>query len=392
MHSMSIQRETKNSRAEIPPGTLYMLVLKTLAREPQHGYAIAQQIKRMSDDVLQVEEGSLYPALQRLLKDGLVTAEWGVSSTNRRVRVYTAHPGEHFGEADVGCLHPGAALKRVESPRVAVEGSLQSDRSAQAWRGGDERPERLDRGVRECECRLHGCRTARRKGEGPLELPTEHPGADSVEAKEVVGEATPDHHLPCLHRAGGQVGNRDLSRHLQGVEATADLALGACHSLHWPGGTRSPSERGEIEITLQAEENLRRAEGGTHLAAETDVASLPLAGEFVNNDVIRPNASRAANLFHDLLAAGRSERHPAGAYRKADFLLREARSALQVPDLEFAMSAGLTIGDLPAAQFDGAETNRGRSGGEAIGDEQGPRGILSARAGDPQGEAVQENP
>lgn len=92
MHSMSIQRETKNSRAEIPPGTLYMLVLKTLAREPQHGYAIAQQIKRMSDDVLQVEEGSLYPALQRMLVKGWVTAEWVTAGPKRRARVYHLTP------------------------------------------------------------------------------------------------------------------------------------------------------------------------------------------------------------------------------------------------------------------------------------------------------------
>jgi PadR family transcriptional regulator, regulatory protein PadR len=70
MHSMTMHREKEYPRSEIPPGTLYMLILKTLAHEPRHGYAIAQQIKCMSDDVLQVEEGSLYPALQRMLVKG----------------------------------------------------------------------------------------------------------------------------------------------------------------------------------------------------------------------------------------------------------------------------------------------------------------------------------
>ena len=67
---------------------IYMMILKTLTRGPQHGYGIASSIKRASDDVLTVEEGSLYPALQRLLKADLVKAKWGVSSTNRRVRTY----------------------------------------------------------------------------------------------------------------------------------------------------------------------------------------------------------------------------------------------------------------------------------------------------------------
>ena len=76
-------------RGEIPPGTLYMLVLKSLARlGPMHGYGIAQHIQQMSSDVLQVEEGSLYPALQRMLIKGWVTAEWGQSENNRRARYY----------------------------------------------------------------------------------------------------------------------------------------------------------------------------------------------------------------------------------------------------------------------------------------------------------------
>ena len=77
-----------NERRELLPGTLEMLILQTLRRGPQHGYAIARHIRQVSEDVLQVEEGSLYPALQRLLRDGLVAAEWGMSVRNRKVRTY----------------------------------------------------------------------------------------------------------------------------------------------------------------------------------------------------------------------------------------------------------------------------------------------------------------
>ncbi|HEX6033488.1 MAG TPA: PadR family transcriptional regulator [Anaerolineales bacterium] len=70
------------------PGALEMMALRLLEQEPAHGYALVQRIKQMSNDMLQVEEGSLYPALQRLLKAKLVRAEWGVSATNRRVRIY----------------------------------------------------------------------------------------------------------------------------------------------------------------------------------------------------------------------------------------------------------------------------------------------------------------
>jgi transcriptional regulator len=75
--------------SELLPGTLDMLVLKTLARERMHGYGIAQHLKTISGDVLQVGESSLYPALQRLLLNGYVAAEWGVSENNRRARYYT---------------------------------------------------------------------------------------------------------------------------------------------------------------------------------------------------------------------------------------------------------------------------------------------------------------
>jgi transcriptional regulator len=72
----------------VPPGTLVLLILRVLQSGPSHGYAIAQRIHALSSDVLQVEEGSLYPALQRILVKGWAKAEWGVSETNRRVRFY----------------------------------------------------------------------------------------------------------------------------------------------------------------------------------------------------------------------------------------------------------------------------------------------------------------
>lgn len=74
---------------EIPPGTLYLLILRTLARPGEmHGYEIANSIQRISNDVLRVEEGSLYPALQRMLIKGWVTAKWGTTAGNRRARYY----------------------------------------------------------------------------------------------------------------------------------------------------------------------------------------------------------------------------------------------------------------------------------------------------------------
>lgn len=77
------------ARDPIPPGTLHLLILKTLAAaEEMHGFEIADSIQRHSGDVLLIEEGSLYPALQRLLAQGWVTAEWGTTAGNRRARYY----------------------------------------------------------------------------------------------------------------------------------------------------------------------------------------------------------------------------------------------------------------------------------------------------------------
>jgi PadR family transcriptional regulator, regulatory protein PadR len=88
----------KPIQRDLFPGALEMMILRTLKRKPMHGYALVQHIKRTSQDVLQIEEGSLYPALQRLLKEEFVKAEWGVSSTNRRVRIYklTAAGAKHL--------------------------------------------------------------------------------------------------------------------------------------------------------------------------------------------------------------------------------------------------------------------------------------------------------
>jgi PadR family transcriptional regulator, regulatory protein PadR len=88
----------KDKTRDLFPGALEMMVLRTLKRQPLHGYALAQHIKRTSNDLLQIEEGSLYPALQRLLKLELVKAEWGTSATGRRVRIYrlTAAGAKHL--------------------------------------------------------------------------------------------------------------------------------------------------------------------------------------------------------------------------------------------------------------------------------------------------------
>src|SRR5262245_39380657 len=77
------------SKKDLLPGTLDMLVLKTLSVAPLHGYAIAQHIEKLSADVLQVEQGSLYPALERLQGAGLIIGKWGVSPTGRKARYYT---------------------------------------------------------------------------------------------------------------------------------------------------------------------------------------------------------------------------------------------------------------------------------------------------------------
>ena len=83
---------TNHEQRDLFRGALEMMVLRSLQREPMHGYALVQHIKQRSNDLLQVEEGSLFPALQRLLREGLVKAEWEISASNRRVRTYRITP------------------------------------------------------------------------------------------------------------------------------------------------------------------------------------------------------------------------------------------------------------------------------------------------------------
>jgi transcriptional regulator len=105
---------------EIPPGTLSMLILKMLDRHGElHGFEIASHIEQVSEEVLRVEEGSLYPALQRLLREGLVTATWGVTKGNRRARYYhLTNDGRQrlAAEADQYERVAGAIFKILDLP------------------------------------------------------------------------------------------------------------------------------------------------------------------------------------------------------------------------------------------------------------------------------------
>lgn len=104
------------------PGALEMMVLRLVQQEPLHGYALVQRIQQVSKDMLRVEEGSLYPALQRLLRARLLQAEWGVSATNRRVRIYRA---------------TSAGRKRLEAEVSSFERMLEGIGLVLAW--GDTR-------------------------------------------------------------------------------------------------------------------------------------------------------------------------------------------------------------------------------------------------------------
>jgi PadR family transcriptional regulator PadR len=84
--------EASDEIPELLPGTLYMLVLRALARGPLHGYAIARRIKETSSSTLEIEDGSLYPALNRMLVKGWLKAEWGISENKRRARFYRLTP------------------------------------------------------------------------------------------------------------------------------------------------------------------------------------------------------------------------------------------------------------------------------------------------------------
>ncbi len=102
-------------KRDLLPGTLEMMVLKTLTVQPMHGYGIAQHIKRLSKDVLQVEEGSLYPALQRMRQRGWIKAAWGLTPNNQRARYYTITTAgqTHLGEQHSGFAELIVAIERV---------------------------------------------------------------------------------------------------------------------------------------------------------------------------------------------------------------------------------------------------------------------------------------
>jgi transcriptional regulator len=112
----------ENERLELLQGTLDMLILRTLQWGPQHGHGIGQAIRTQSDDLLTVETGSLYPALQRLVKRGLLTAEWGVSTSNQRAKFYRLTPAgrKHLVHEEsrwarlVGAI--GRVMRAVPSP------------------------------------------------------------------------------------------------------------------------------------------------------------------------------------------------------------------------------------------------------------------------------------
>ena len=107
-----------SSRRELLPGMLDMLILRTLSVQPMHGYGIAQHLLRLSDDVIRVEEGSLYPALQRMRQKGWIKAEWRQTPNNQRARYYTitAAGRRRLGEQEAGFEELMAAVRRIMRP------------------------------------------------------------------------------------------------------------------------------------------------------------------------------------------------------------------------------------------------------------------------------------
>ena len=103
------------SRRDLLPGMLDMLILKTLSVQPMHGYGIAQHLLRLSNDVIRVEEGSLYPALQRMRQKGWIRSEWRRTPNNQRARYYeiTADGREQLGEQEEGFSALMAAVRRI---------------------------------------------------------------------------------------------------------------------------------------------------------------------------------------------------------------------------------------------------------------------------------------
>jgi PadR family transcriptional regulator, regulatory protein PadR len=105
-------------KQDLLPGTLDMLILKSLTVQSMHGFGIAQHIGRLSQDVIQVEEGSLYPALQRMRQKGWITAQWGRTPQNRRARYYALTPAgrRRLGEEESGFAALMKAIYRVMRP------------------------------------------------------------------------------------------------------------------------------------------------------------------------------------------------------------------------------------------------------------------------------------
>jgi PadR family transcriptional regulator PadR len=109
---------TPSNKRDLLPGVLDMLILRTLTVQPMHGYGIAQHIQRLSRDVLQVEEGSLYPALQRIRQKGWLKAEWRQTPNNQRARYYTITSAgrKQLGEQEAGFEELMTAIARVMHP------------------------------------------------------------------------------------------------------------------------------------------------------------------------------------------------------------------------------------------------------------------------------------
>ena len=106
---------TTTSKRDLLPGTLDMLILKSLTIQAMHGYGIAQHLQRLSQDVIRVEEGSLYPALQRMRQKGWIKAEWRQTPNNQRARYYTVTPQgrKHLGQEESGFAALLAAIGRI---------------------------------------------------------------------------------------------------------------------------------------------------------------------------------------------------------------------------------------------------------------------------------------
>src|SRR3954464_105989 len=104
-----------SGKRDLLPGTLDMLILKTLSMSPMHGYGIAQHIKQLSNEVLQVDEGSLYPALQRMRQRGWLRADWGTTPNNQRARYYTitVTGRKQLGQEHAGFSEVVEAIQRI---------------------------------------------------------------------------------------------------------------------------------------------------------------------------------------------------------------------------------------------------------------------------------------